>query len=257
MEHIEDIYSGCEPVGRAEPSRSHTVRFCFGTSHAHCTLMCLLSEAFIKAQLLAESGNLEPYHISIIWQLELDFKRKEENAESAYEIMKFFVNNMLPPKNGAIISIYKTKPSFIQTSWKLTQVWPFKKRWTGGGGFVTVHKSEALMSKTRYPGILLAEETIIPEIEEKYDTKTIDYTMSIKTIYDLLLSTDKHYSYSGGTAYTSAMTGTPTEIWTHDPNDTHTPWGYMGISPNTITQYNKGIYQGPIEYIKIYGGKND
>jgi len=53
------------------------------------------------------------------------------------------------------------------------------------------------------------------------------------------------------------MTGTPTEIWTHDPNDPNTPWGYMGISPNKITQYNKGIYQGPIEYIKLYGDNND
>ena len=40
--------------------------------------MCLLSEAFIKAQLLAEAGDVEPYHISIVWQLELDFKRKEK-----------------------------------------------------------------------------------------------------------------------------------------------------------------------------------
>jgi hypothetical protein len=258
---IETIYIGCENNKSISlPTSSHIVRFCADTAHAHCTIMCLLSDVFFKAQLISDEDYAQgPYRVSIMWpeQFVNPFKRKPSNAETSYDVMKWFLNNMLPPKNGMIVSIdrYEQKQT-VATPWTVNQLWPFKKQWNKKGKFISIHKSEPLMSKRRIGGLMEKEKTILPNItkiahEFGYDVKFIHYSLTMEEIYDTLLSTTHHFSYDGGTYYTAGMTGTPTTKYTHYYDNLPDTWGFMGISPNKILQFRNEVVSAPIEYSTI------
>jgi len=68
---IETIYIGCENNKSISlPTSSHIVRFCADTAHAHCTIMCLLSDVFFKAQLISDEDYAQgPYRVSIVFLL--------------------------------------------------------------------------------------------------------------------------------------------------------------------------------------------
>lgn len=258
---IETIYIGCEDNNEAShPSFSQTIRFCADTAHAHCTIMCLLSDVFLKAQILAEESiSSEPYRVSIMWpeQFINPFKRKPSNAETSYDVLKWFLNNMLPPKHGMIVSIYEYKQTqTIATPWSVNKIWPFKKQWNKKGKLISIHKSEPLMSKRRIGGLMEKEKTILPNLtkianELGYEIKFIHYSLTMDEIYDILLTTTHHFSYDGGTYYTAGMTGTPTTKYTHYDDCLPETWGFMGISPNKILQFKDNVTSAPIEYSTI------
>lgn len=228
--HLKTIYKGCEPNGvKAIPSRSHVVRFCSHTMHSHATIMSLLSPAFLDAQQqYDEKFSDEPFHISILWPKHLDKKRKEENADTAYETVLYFVENMMAPRNGAIISIYhahELKP-WNTTQWRHSQIWPFEKQWDPQNEYITIHKVEPLMSPSRIKKVTRHEKRILPRIEseaEKYgfDIKYIDYTMPTKEIVETMTKSNYHFCYSGATMYTAAMIGIPSLSWHNYPQITN------------------------------------
>jgi len=264
--HLKTIYKGCASDGTiADPNRSHVVRFCYHTSHSHATIMSLLSPAFLDAQQqYDERVSDKPFHITILWPHKLTLKRKPENKDTAYEAMLYFVENMMAPKNGAIISIYNTpsaKP-WQTTQWRHSQIWPFERQWDPQGNYVTVHKAEPLMSKSRIDKVIMKQELILPKIEklaEKYgyDIKYIDYTLTTKEIVDTITESEYHFCYSGATYYTAAMIGIPALAWHHwdeirndqldvrninNVVETHSvqraTWGAMSSHNGKIRQYD-------------------
>jgi len=288
IKHIETIYLGCKDDGTiAEPDKSHIVRFCWNTSHAHATIMSLLSNALCTAQTLAdEKITDQPYRISILWPLDLSFKRKPENSESAYQILNWWIKHMMPPTNGAIISIYKTnhqRPWFA-TPWRIGEFWPMEKQWKPKGQYITIHKVERLMSRFRKPLTEDLENKLEPVILEYaskigYDVKYIDYSMTMDDIYHTLLGSDHHFSYCGGTYYFTATLNVPTTSWgTLDSipemkyncydingNERHVKtqsyqWGKLSLNPANIRQYdhgNKCIVLKPAEYQKVICNKDE
>lgn len=222
--YLETIYKGCAPDGtKTDPSRSDIVRLCHHTAHSHATLMAMLSPAFLNAQQIAdEKVSNKPYHISIIWTLSLHEKRKHENAETAYDTLKYFLNHMMTPTNGVIISIYHAKEGLphLTSIYKHAQIWPFEKQWNPQGTYVSVHKHEPLMSKNRIKGVQEHEKLCLPIIEQcaekyGYDIKYVDYTLTTQEIVDIMTSADQHFCYSGATYYTACMIGVPALAWHH------------------------------------------
>lgn len=222
--HLETIYKGCDPSGiKTDPARSHVIRFCRHTSHSHGTIMSLLSPAFLNAQQLAdEKVSNEPYHITILWTIDIHQKRKPENAETAIQALRYFLLNLKTPANGAIISIYHALGAYPgqATPWRHSQFWPFAERWNPQGKYVTVHKAERLMSRTRSQKTKNSEEKILPLVEKYasqygYDIKYIDYKMKAQEIYETMRYSDYHFCYAGATYYTAAMVGIPALAWHH------------------------------------------
>jgi len=222
INHLKTIYSGCTNDGTtASPNRSHIVRFCHHTTNAHCTIMSLLSPAFLTAQMLADEGvSSSPFHICVIITIDVDFKRKQENIETAYESVLWFIENMMPPKNGVVISIYHTQKArpWIGTPWTQKEVWPLKQQWDPQGEYITIHKVEPMMSKDRKPKVEEQQDKYLPILVDKatkcgYNIKYIDYKMRTSEIVEAISKSDYHFSYEGGTFYTAAMTGTPAYCW--------------------------------------------
>lgn len=220
--HLETIYKGCDPSGvKADPSKSHVIRFCRHTSHSHATIMSLLSPAFLNAQQLAdEKVSNKPYHITILWTIKISQKRKPENSETAMEALRYFLLNLKTPANGVIISIYYLPDAYSAqaTQWKHSQFWPFEKRWNPQGEYVTVHKAEPLMSRTRVHKTKNSEKNILPLVEKYasqygYDIKYVDYKMKAQEIYETMRCSDYHFCYAGATYYTAAMVGIPALAW--------------------------------------------
>lgn len=222
--HLETIYKGCDPSGvKADPARSHVIRFCGHTSNSHATIMSLLSPAFLTAQELAdEKISNQPYHISVIWTYPIDRKRKEENAETSLEALEYFLVHLKTPTNGAIISIYyanegkETNP----TQWRHSQVWPFEEKWNPQGKYITIHKAEPFMSKSRIEKTKRSEKEMLTHVQyyaQKYgyNIQYVDYTMKAQEIYETMRYSDYHFCYAGATFYTAAMVGIPALAWHH------------------------------------------
>ena len=265
--HLKTIYKGCEPNGeKADPSKSYIIRFTWHDAHAHATLMSMLSPAFLHAQQNAdESVSVDPFHISILWPYELNTKRKTENKETAYEALVWFIENMLDPKNGAIVSIYRcpNQNAHQGEQWRHSQIWPLKQRWSPKKEYISVHRVEPTMSKNRIKEVKRQESIYLPIVESYakmfgYDIKYIDYTFTVQEIVDIIAQSDWHFSYSGGTMYTAAMIGIPTLAWHElsevltewrewrdydDEQKTHriviqeTPWGNMSTRSDKIKQF--------------------
>lgn len=265
--HLKTIYKGCTPNGeKADPSKSYIIRFTWHDAHSHATLMSMLSPAFLHAQQNAdENVSVDPFHISILWPLDPHVKRKKENKESAYDALVWFIENMLDPKNGAIVSIYRCLKQNVHQGeqWRHSQIWPLKQRWSPQKQYISVHKTEPEMSTSRISKVKDQESFYLPYIKfyankYGYDIKYVDYTLTVQEIVDIMVQSDWHFCYSGATMYTAAMIGIPTLAWHHlydvdsnwwkwrdyddwrKVNETlvqETPWGKMSTHPGKIKQY--------------------
>lgn len=265
--HLKTIYKGCAPNGtHADPSRSYVVRFTWHDAYSHATLMSILSPAFLHAQQNAdEKISSDPFHISVLWPFEPNHKRKPQNKETALESLLWFIENMMDPANGAIVSIYKTDGIAHQgEQWRHSQIWPLKQQWSPKGNYVTVQKTESNMSKNRIDRVQKHESVCLPMIQMHaeqfgYDIKYVDYTLTCQEIVDTIQGSDWHFTYSGATMYTAAMMGVPCLAWHSqrevtseerlvrdydNPNKINsyqvqnTPWGTMSSHPGKIKQYN-------------------
>lgn len=267
LTHLKTIYKGCTPDGaKADPSKSYIIRFTWDDAHSHATLMSMLSPAFLHAQQNAdECVSNNPFHISIIWPFETYIKRKIENKETAYDALVWFVENMLDPKNGAIVSIYRCSKQIAHQGeqWRHSQIWPLKQQWSPQRQYISVHKAESGMSKRRIDKVKHQESVYLPLIEfyankYGYEIKYVDYTLTVQEIVDVMVQSDWHFCYSGATMYTAAMIGIPTLAWHEldnvennlqkwrDYDDSQkvnytlvqeTPWGLMSTNPGKIKQY--------------------
>ena len=268
--HLQTIYKGCAATGiKTNPSQSDIVRFCTHTSNSHATIMSLLSQAFLNAQQVADEGvSDQPYHITVLWTISRHFKRKPENAETAYEALLYFINNLKAPKNGVIVSIYKVPNAYStqSTQWRHSQIWPFEKQWDPQGNYITVHKAERLMSTSRRDKVIEAEERILPIVEkcaDKYgfEIKYIDYTLTTQEIVDTMRLSNYHFCYSGATYYTAAMIGIPALAW-HSfkevPIEIHEVRNNEGIiEEHQVQRATWGSMSSPIGKIRQYDWEKD
>lgn len=265
--HLKTIYKGCADNGeKADPNKSYIIRFTWHDSHSHATLMSMLSPAFLHAQQNSEENiSTEPFHITILWPHRKGLKRKQENKETAYDAMVWFVENMMDPTNGAIVSIYFSPEMNAHQGeqWRHSQIWPLKQRWNPKGEYISIHMTEPEMSTSRINEVLRQEKMYLPYVKSlskqyAYDIKYVDYTLTVKEIVDIMVQSDWHFCYSGATMYTAAMIGIPTLSWHHlpkvdksmrqwrdynDPSKVNweyvqeTPWGKMSTHPGKIKQY--------------------
>lgn len=229
MHYIETLYLNCNSDTIAKPETSHCIRFCSSTMYSHATIISQLANAFNKAQLLWQEGSIStPYHISIVFPVELDHRRKPDDSESVYERLKWYINNMREPSCGAIVSFYQNKQSkpWITSPWHLNEFWPMKRQWDPQNTHVTIQVAEKMIGSTSKDFIHSVTPNFIDKVcdlatDYGFDVKFIDYTMPFEQMYNDIVTSNHHFSYCGATYFFAATVGVPT-----------TGWGYF-ISPNT------------------------
>lgn len=221
MRYLETIYLGCDSTEIAKPETSDCVRFCSSTIYSHATIISQLSNVFNKAQLLWQEGAITgPYHASMVFPVDLDHRRKPEDAESSYERIKWYINNMRVPDCGMVISFYQNLNSktWITTPWHLNEFWPMKRQWDPQHTHVTVQLTEKLIGTTAKEMIHSVSPAFIEKVDQLadkygYEVRYIDYTMPFDEMYDDIVTSNHHFSFCGATYFFAATVGIPTTGW--------------------------------------------
>lgn len=281
MKYIETYYLGCESPYAANIGSSHLVRFCDSTMHYHTTILALLSEPMIKAQLIAdENMSDKPYKISVIIPTEARNKYKNEDQESSFDRIVWYIKNLAHPRNGAIISVYESfeMNRNIETPWAMNQFWFSKEQWIqSDSNYITLNVSEK--NTTSWKDNKLKESIeAVKHAAREVDLKVVevDYTMRFEDLYRLLLGARKHFTYIGGSYSFAAFVGVPTVSFGKEypiiENLSTTPiggrsqgmmlkgttWGRAQMSGSRITQYDHGhemVKSGPPDYVShVKGG---
>ena len=136
-EVYKTLYLGCESTEIATPE-NHIIRFDKGTVFPHPTIMDKLCTPMWEQQYMADWRVIDgPMKYCVILPHWANTKVKPENASTGYETIEWFLQNMHPPKHGAIFSLYEYEQinHYLTGKWSAQVIWPLRKeyQWTGTG----------------------------------------------------------------------------------------------------------------------------
>jgi len=238
MKYCETLYINCENNGQiAELHNSHVIRMDNTNFHAYGIFICFLSKVFFTATRLNKDGILKkPYNVSIV--IPKIKKFKEEDVETNLVRLKYIANNFIPPDNGLIISIYThvedIKGSKVLTPHDSYIIWPYKRQWDRQNtkDYVVINDISCLIKNKNYDNEKYKRtfDNIINHLE-MYDVKYkfVDYTMSIKEVFNRLIACKIFLSWSGGCYFIAGGLNVPT----------------LGFGHGHWTQMNNYIYNRP------------
>jgi len=219
MKYIKTLYLGCESTEIATPE-NHIIRFDKGTVFPHPTIMDKLCTPMWEQQYMADWRVIDgPMKYCVILPHWANTKAKETNASTGYDTIEWFLQNMHPPKHGAIFSLYEYEQinHYLTGKWSAQVIWPLRKKyqWTGTGNYITLHDIEPA-TLTRRKGAFIAKtpayKSVIKNIDEisEYEVRRVDYRMGEEELFTTLKFSKLHLSYHGGSLFTAGMVGTPT-----------------------------------------------
>ena len=215
---VETFYLGCENNGEVATSENNFDRINERFNASHRPTMGILCRHFFYAQLLQQEGSLDkPYKLALIFKEgRLDAKIKEQNAFTVKDTIYFFLNNMLPPEKGIIVSIYisDTIDNTIPPYEDFRCITPMKDEllWRGDGDYITFQDVENSNPGTKQRFLNHENKEVLQQIDKisMYPVKKITYSMGEKEIFNLLKHAKFNLSYPGGTYYSAAMINCPT-----------------------------------------------
>ena len=215
---VETFYLGCENNGEVATTENNFDRINERFNTAHRPVMGILCRHFFYAQLLQQEGSLnKPYKLALIFKEgRLDSKIKKQNAFTVKDTIYFFLNNMLPPEKGIIVSIYiyDTIDNTIPPYEDFRCITPMKDEllWEGDGDYITFQDAENFNSVNLRRFLNHENKEVLQQIDKisTYPVKRITYSMGEKEIFHLLKHAKFNVSYPGGTYYSAAMINCPT-----------------------------------------------
>jgi hypothetical protein len=221
MELYKTLYLNCEDTGEISNFDNNVIRINKRFNMGHRPLMGLICPHFYNSQILFLDKIIsEPYKLTIcLYKGLFDKKVKPSNKSTIGDTLIFFLNNLLPPDNGMIVSIYEseTMENKIKIDEHFKYFVPFKEemKWVGDGDYITLHDIEDGVSDIRkdtlkksFPKHL---ETIknIDDISI-YPVKRINYKMTEEEMFSLLKHTKFHLTYPGATYFSAGLINCPT-----------------------------------------------
>jgi hypothetical protein len=218
LQHYKTFHLGCTKNDEVATIENNFDRINERFNAAHRPTMGILCRHFFFAQLLQQEGSLDkPYKLALICKKgRLDSKIKEHNAFTIKDTIYFFLNNMLPPEKGIIVSIYTsdTMDNKIPPYEDLRCLTPMQDEllWKGDGDYITFQDAENSNPDTKQRFLNHENKEIIQQIDKisKYPVKRITYSLGEERIFHLLKHAKFHVSYPGGTYYSAAMINCPT-----------------------------------------------
>jgi len=266
MKLIETFYIGCDNDGSVAEIGVHpTVRWNRYAVYSFNDIREIFSSCFCTTQLLYQEKCIDkPTKYAMILPI-VDSKKKINDKQTYYETICWFLDNMLPPKSGIIVSFYFYDSLYPQMrnmhSTDRTFLWQFKEQWRGNGDYITVQKFENI-TESQLNKFSKDQLEVIENIQKytSYNVKYIDYSMENNDVYKLLLDTKQHISYDGASWHLASMLNAPTIVYGRPMNDrdihywheTEDKKVYTTIRESRfhkqVVQYNKEkniMYAGP------------
>lgn len=235
MKHIKTIYLGCDSHELATSS-AHVIRFCHSTIYAHATIMDLLGSAMWEAHYQADFNRNPKKFCVMIPKLESNKPSKPENKSTGLDTITWFIENLHPPKGGAIFSLYEYEEKNYEVTgkWSAQVIWPLNKnrQWVGGGDYITLHDIEPAVTNDKKGKHYSTHPTrqVIEEIDSicPYKVRRINYIMDEEEIFEILKYSKFHISYHGGTMFTAGMINIPTICYGWPTRKVNTHWHIDG-----------------------------
>lgn len=255
------------------------IKFDERTVQAHATIMSQFCHVLWRIQNMFEEGLITD-KVTIKVFVPIFYKDCYHTPNHKYsfdEQLKWFMDNFEEPSCGVkwIIEFYKETCN-VTSPWNAQCIWPFKKQWVGGGGYITLQKykniNENAFNLNRRIALGSGQLDVIEDIEKysAYPIKIIDYEMHPSELIDILIHSEKHFTYMGGSYYTAALINCPTICYGHPIGNvypdslkgesmTGSAWGaVMGNGFSTVCQYDfKKTYNGPQTYVTHTNSVND
>lgn len=215
MNHIKTFYLGCEDNGDIATTDNNCVRINRRFNMAHRPLMGILCYHFFHAQLMQQEGLLDgPYKLSLICRTgRLQQKIKEHNEFTVEDTFNFFLNGMLPPEKGIIVSIYETDliKNYIAPYEDFRCITPLKEeyQWVGDGDYITFQDLECVIrvAMRNHKNNLITKDIDNISI---YPVKRVTYAMGEEKMFSLMKHAKFHVSYPGASYYSAGMINCPT-----------------------------------------------
>jgi hypothetical protein len=118
---------------------------------------------------------------------------------------------MKPTKNGIIWDVFQTNmdPKVI-TPFSIMNVWPFVDKWSPKD-YISVQRPEEKVKPNKLEPLMEEWGKLekVLETYKKYPIKYVDYTMDISDVYDIILGTRLHISYTGASYWIASNAKVP------------------------------------------------
>jgi hypothetical protein len=137
------------------------------------------------------------------------------NKFTSLQTVEWFLNEMVSPLGGMIISIYFYQNLYpgIGGTWTSRTVWPLKRQWIGDGDYITIQSISSNSSSGKSQISRQIGHTRIIKNAEKlcpYPIKYISYEDGEEETLNKLIHTKRHFTYIGGTYNIAPMINIPT-----------------------------------------------
>ena len=264
VDYYTTIYKGVPNDGsRAEIGRSHLIMMSNIDVAAYNNLVSILSDFFCKAQLSAQDDvSWGPLHLSVVVPAICLKKWKDDDGDTLIYRLWWIIDNLRDPINGVVVSIYINSniSGKDERPWAQNHLWQTKKTWKPNWDkTISIQAHGEVQHQPSHSARLYLNESV--EIIESmarslnYDIKYVDYSTPIDDLYEIMLNTKHHFSYTGSTGYFAALTRTPTLYIGRHTRDGRVGWnlwaGHACKTLQPIPNTNHMITQEPSYYKAI------
>lgn len=220
--HYKTLYLGDIPIENTPIGE--TILLDDLTMLAYASLIPTLTGIFWKAGFEYQQKLRDyPGHTRILIPTNhINLKSQDHFKNSTLESVEWFLNNLIPPPGGLIISIYFYKNLYpgINNPFHAWCIWPLKQRWLGDGDYVTVNniikfpKGANGTSKNIERARHLGHLDLIENIKSlcPYPVKEINYGNEELSV-NLLRHSKRHFTYLGASYTLAALLDIPTVVY--------------------------------------------
>jgi len=217
--HCVTIYKDVPNNGEtAIIGKSHLIMLANIDVAAYTNIISILSDFFCKAEVYAtHCKGRNPAHLSIIVHSSCLERYKQEDSDTLIYRLWWMIENFKSPTNGAVVSIYlnDVMDKIREYPWARNHLWQTKQTWMPvESTIISIQAHSEQQNVKNDPLRIHINESveIIETIAKKlnYNIVYVDYTTSIDDLYDIMLTTKYHFSYTGSTGAFASLTRTPT-----------------------------------------------
>jgi hypothetical protein len=217
MKYYKTLYLGTQDT-REIVDTNDIILFDDKNVWSHAEVTSILSVEFLKASIqFLQKVRFGPRKVKLlITNLQAQgLKCNPDNKNTSLETIEWFLNNMVPPLGGIILSIYFYENKFpgLAGPWSTQTIWPLKRQWIGDGDYITVEYIGKTSSKgnhirSRESG----HQKLIDNIEKycPYPVKYVSYKDGEEDTLEKLIHSKRHFTYIGGSYHFASMVNTPT-----------------------------------------------
>lgn len=208
MKLLNTHFVGCDVDDNYVPSieGSHILRLDFKSCYAYANILNELASACHLAHSIRNETD-KPFEVSIL--IPQVRKKKPENYETNLDTINFFITKLKPPGKGIIFTVFEVKMDNIITPFHLANIWPFVDKWSPKD-YISVQRPEPRLHVEKLIPVEQEYKKLVDILKmSKYNVKYVDYTMPTSHVYDVVLGSRLHISYTGASYWIAGAAKVP------------------------------------------------